>query len=158
MARMTKNKDDDGLLVAPGVADTLLPERQIMVERYGSVMEYKKRTRVPLSMETCRRFFYEDMPVSATTYIILLKYLGLEAKEIKERLIAGVSNGRITDTPHERTIAKDLAQLLSDSAANLTIRDRAIVKIHRRLSKHKEANSACLDFFGGDQQGVQLEP
>jgi len=131
-------------------------EADILIRRFGSLAVFKQRTRIPVSMETCRRFFYEAMPVSTVTLIIILKYIGVTPREIREALRDGVKKGYIVKTTSEAILARDLSELIGDNNVSLTTEDKALLKIYKALRVHKEACHACAAFLAAINKAYKL--
>lgn len=115
--------------------------------RFGTLTDFKRHTRLPVSMETCRRYFHEDIPISALSYIIILKYLGLSQSEIKEQLATAVGDGCIIKNPTEIVLTENLAALIGDSTDTPTQQDQAAVACMRALTANPDAHKAYLAFL-----------
>ncbi len=57
-----------------------------MLQNYTDIADFIRRTGIPLASETLRRAIYEGKPIAFPTLIVLMKYLGFSANEIRDVL------------------------------------------------------------------------
>lgn len=115
-----------------------------MRDKYETLTEFVKRTRIPVSLETCRKLLYARQPVSTESLILILKYLDFAPAEIKRYLREGSKSKLLLQKPDNLQMAKDFADLIGDNNVILTSEEKAMIKICVALKNHKDAFDTCI--------------
>lgn len=101
-----------------------------MRREYANLGDFWERTKIPVSMETCRRFLTDGKPISASSLAILAKYLGFQGSEIKA-MISDPTN--IAGRDKDWRAAADMAELIGEDNIVLADGEKAMLNIYAVL-------------------------
>lgn len=96
--------------------------KKLEEQGYINLSDFMKRSGCSVTMETARRAIYEDMAVTDTTMINLMKHLGYTANEIKQNLI---NNGE-----------ENISSLIGDQNIHLAIWEEELLSIMNELREN----------------------
>lgn len=101
---------------------------------YGNLAEFMRRSGIPLVPETVRKAIYANLPVEIPSLIIICKYLGFSANEIKEII--------------KKAGDKEYHILIGNQKINLTGQEKAIIEaVNKIKTKNPLMLNIIADYF-----------
>jgi hypothetical protein len=121
------------------VKEGAMRELKKRMERdYDNVSDFHRRSRVPVSYETCRRFFIEGQKIAFSNFLALLIYLGFSPSEIKSFLKA--PDKFVVEDDHQ--LCKDIISIIGESEITLNAEEKAILSAYAKLK-----GSPCVQYI-----------
>lgn len=102
-----------------------------MERDFDNVSDFHRRSRVPVSYETCRRFFLDNQKISFSNFLAVLIYLGFSSSDIKTYL-KDCSKFVVSD---DLQLCKDIDQIIGESTITLNAEEKAILSAYQKLRK-----------------------
>jgi DNA-binding transcriptional MerR regulator len=120
------------------VKEGAMKELKKRMERdYDNVSDFHRRSRVPVSYETCRRFFIEGQKIAFSNFLAILLYLGFSPSEIKSFLKA--PDKFVVEDDHQ--LCKDIVHIIGESTITLNAEEKAILSAYAKLKE-----TPCIEY------------
>jgi hypothetical protein len=106
-----------------------------MEERYDSIFDFNKRSRIPISLESCRTMLNEEEErvVSSPTLAVIMRYLDFTTNEIRHYLEDGGDNV--------------IAPMLSNAENGLRRSEELLLGLFRTIESDRHTYNTILDML-----------
>jgi DNA-binding transcriptional MerR regulator len=130
--------------------------RRKLAQNYDNLVDFRKRSKVPISMETIRRLIYENQPIMAINFVVIAKRLGYSAAEIKE-ILTNHPTRYVKDNAEEQVILKDLLELMGDSKTVISEQEKAILSIFKKVDHLRDLTNLITDVLFLTAKGAGID-
>lgn len=133
-----------------------------MEKGYDSVSDFYNRTKLPMSMETVRRFISLNRHVTVQHFLIITKYLGFTPNEIRD-MLQNDAKKFIVETKYEQIHAAEIAKMIRENDTVFSPTETALISALRKVATVDKyaieslADHICLMAKGMGVEVAELE-